>query len=76
MNCNAKESPELTRHRHENRLATSLRLPESLMERVDRYVTVNKKKRYGETLSRNNVIEQALTEFLDRQDTKSKKERW
>ncbi len=64
----------MTRHRKETRMVTTLRLPEALMKRVDRYVVMNKTKRYGETLSRNHVIEQALTEFLEKQE-KAKSER-
>ena len=52
---------------HDHSSVVSLRLPDALLERLHRYLDWMESRR-GETLSRNQVIRLALTQWLDTEE--------
>jgi len=55
---------------HGGSSVVSLRLPDTLLERLDRYCDWMERHR-GESSSRNHAMRQALTQWLDRQKSKA-----
>ncbi len=56
----------MARWTYKPRTVISLRLTEASDTRVRNFVRINRTKRYGETLSRNSIIQTAVDEWLDR----------